>query len=132
MSQYGFDYYKNNTYYYDDGINVIVINLQKSQWSKSQYYINYGMLVKPLHNNFNVPNIADCDISARFNCIMDNEVKYIYDFGTLSEDILEKNIINNMIEIIEPIKNEGINKFFEIYPQAINSAKLILKKYLDI
>lgn len=130
--QYGFDYYKNNTYYCDDTNNVIVINIQKSQWSEDQFYINFGILVKCLHTNCNIPRIEDCDISARFNCIMSSEIKYMYDLGKLNKEILEKNITNNMIEIIEPIKKEGISRYFEIYPQAVNSAKLILKNYLDI
>lgn len=39
---------------------------KKSQWSNNDYYINYGVLLKNLHNDLNNPYIADCDITVRF------------------------------------------------------------------
>ena len=132
LLQFEFNYYKNNTYYYGNEDSIIVINIQKSQWSNNDYYINYGMLFKNLHNDLNNPYIADCDITARFYCETNGEKSFVYNIEILNEKLLEEIIRKNMIETIEPIKEGGIKKYFEIYPQAICTIKLKLKNYLGL
>ncbi|MBP5494327.1 MAG: DUF4304 domain-containing protein [Lachnospiraceae bacterium] len=126
-SKYGFKYFKKNYYYELDNV-IIVINLQKSNYDNS-YYINYGFCVKDIHDNLQYPKCYECDITSRF---VDTENKGEYQLDTLNPVELVMNLEKNINSFIVPVINEGIKKFFELFPQYSCMATLSLKKYLGI
>jgi len=125
--EYGF-IYKNKNYYYDDKL-VIVINCQKSNYENT-YYINYGFWVKEIHEETKYPLVEMCDVMGRFNNIIGDKIEYNFRLDIIDEECLEENIKRNITHLIVPVLENGIEKYFEIYPQAMHVAKTILKDYL--
>ena len=126
LKKFGFEFH-NRAYYYDVENLIIVIDCQKSNYSDS-YYVNYGFYVKNLHDCFSYPQICDCDVMGRF----ENSLKSgLFELAMINADELKRCINANFKKIILPVMNEGIMKYFELFPQAINAAKLSLKCYLE-
>ena len=126
-SKFGFKYCKKNYYFNSDKL-IVVINLQKSNFDNS-YYVNYGFWVKDIHNDLQYPKSNECDITGRFV----NEInKDIYPLDAMNVNELAINLENNIISTIVPVINEGISKYFELFPKAICRATINLKKYLGI
>ncbi len=48
----------------------IVVNIQGSQFDKSDFYINLGVYIRPLGNK-EMPAISDCHLSERINADID-------------------------------------------------------------
>ena len=130
ICKYGFTYYKKN-YYCDSDKIVVLINLQKSNYEDS-YYINYGFCVKDIHNDLLHPKINECDITGRFVYETNERKEYKYPIDIINSEELKINLEKNIGTLIIPVFNEGISKFFELFPEAICVADLKLKKYLDI
>ena len=126
-SKYGFMYCKKNYYYNSDKI-IVVINLQKSNFDNS-YYINYGFCVKDIYNDLQYPKNNECDITGRF---LNETNKGIYQLDTMNAEELVVSLEKNILNFIVPVINEGISKYFELFPNAICRATLNLKKYLGI
>lgn len=126
-SRYGFMYCKKNYYCYAHKM-IVLINLQKSNFDNS-HYINYGFCVKDIHNDLQYPKINECDIIGRFS----NETnKDIYQLDTMNTEELVISLEKNILNCIVPVINEGISKYFELFPNAICRATLNLKKHLGI
>lgn len=125
----GFTYCKKNNYYQSEKL-IIVINTQKSNYDNS-YYVNYGFLLKDIHGNLENPKIIECDIVGRF--INNTNVKEEFEFqlSTINSDDLIECFNYNIDNTIIPVINEGINKYFELFPEAIFAAKCTLKEYLE-
>ena len=83
--------------------------------------------MKDIHNDLQYPKNNECDITGRF-LNATNIGTYQLDTMNAEELVmsLEKNILNF------PVINEGIRKYFELFPNAICRATLNLKKYLGI
>lgn len=127
VSKYGFIYRKKN-YYFDSGKLIIVINLQKSNFDNS-YYINYGFCVKDIHKELQYPKPNECDISGRFL----NEVnKDVYNLDEMNSNEIVIDLEKNIHNFIVPVINEGINRYFEMFPHAICRATIKLKEYLRV
>lgn len=126
VKKFGFEFH-NRDYYYNLENLIIVINCQKSNYSDS-YYINYGFFVKSLHNCFSYPKISECDVMGRFENSMKSD---LFELATIDVDELKRCIDANLAKVILPVMNEGIMKYFELFPQTINAAKLNLKCYLE-
>lgn len=129
ITKYGFKYYRENFYYELDNV-IIVINLQKSNFDNS-YYINYGFCMKDIHDGLQYPkcNAKECDITCRF---VDTTNKGNYQLDTLDSEKLIMSVEKNIDDFIMPVINEGIYKFFELYPNYICLITLRLKEYLGI
>lgn len=130
LNQYGF-YLRGNNYILQTKDLIIVIATQKSNFDNS-YYINYGFLIKSLNPNLTEPKDNDCDVFGRFifniNGNAYNSVN-IDDFDTKEFSLALAKCIEN---VIKPIIDNGLKKYFEIYPEAINVASLKVKEYLKI
>jgi hypothetical protein len=130
LNQYGF-YLKGNNYILRTKDLIIVIATQKSNFDNS-YYINYGFLIKSLNPNLTKPKDNDCDVFGRFifniNGNVYNSVN-IDDFDTKEFSLALTKCIEN---VIKPIIDNGLKKYFEIYPEAINVVSLKVKEYLEI
>lgn len=125
----GFEYCRKNYYYKSEKL-IIVINTQKSNYGDS-YYVNYGFCARDIHDNFDYPKINECDIIGRFVNETNDEKKYEFELSTINSDKLIKCFDYNIRNIIEPVVNEGIKKYFKLFPQAIFTAKRELKEYLE-
>lgn len=130
ISNIRFQYHKKN-YYYNNEDLVVVINKQQSNFG-NYFYINYGFLVKSIHNGLDNPKINECDIVGRF--VYNNQGTETTEFQVdmIQETEFRKCIEDNLANKIIPIMNEGIKKYFELFPRAKNAATVDLKKYLGI
>ncbi len=128
-SEIGFEYYKKNYYYQSEKL-IVVINTQKSNYDDS-YYVNYGFCVRDIHDNLKYPKINECDIIGRFINNTNDKKEYEFKLYTISSDELIKCFDYNIRYIIIPVVNEDINKYFELFPKAIYTAKRNLKEYLE-
>ena len=126
--QYGF-VYQNKNYYYNNDDLIILLNCQKSSYENA-YYINFGFWLKEIHENQKLPSVEECDIMGRFRNMMGERVKYTFAPDELNEDSLLTDMKRNVNDSIMPVMENGIRKYFEIYPQAICAAKIALKEYL--
>lgn len=108
---------------------TIVIDIQKSNYSNC-YYINYGFCVKEI-NGVKNPNISDCDIMGRFTNYMDNQIEYDFKLEKLEQEQLAISLNKNICNIITPVKESGIHKYFELYPEALKTARSNLKKFIE-
>ena len=131
FSHLGFRRYKKNYFYYSDEELIIVINKQKSYYNNS-YYINFGFLTKKVHGDINNPKIQECDIINRFICKCQGTERGDFPLEMLEETELRECFEDNIARRILPVVNEGIEKYFELYPKAICTAKAILKDYLGL
>lgn len=110
---------------------IIVINIQKSNYNDG-YYINYGFFVKAIHgDNFVYPKISECDITGRFLNDIGSKKGFIFSLASLSSHEFVEAINVNIEKIIVPVIEQGIEKYFEMFPSAICAAKLNLKEYLN-
>lgn len=130
ISSVGFIYCKKN--YYCNVENMIaMINLQKSNYENG-YYINFGFCVEEIHNDLKYPKISECDIMGRFLNVIDLKQIDIIQLDLLNKDKLEYLIKENLNSVIIPVLNNGIHEYFKIFPDAIYTARLDLKKYLGV
>ena len=86
-------------------------------------------LGKKVHNDLQYPKNNECDITGRF---FNETNKGIYQLDTMNVEELVMSLEKNILNIIVPVINEGISKYFELFPNAICRATLNLKKYLGI
>lgn len=129
VSEVGFVYCNKNYYYKTESL-VAVINLQKSNYDNS-YYINYGFCVRDIHDDLEYPKIYECDIRGRFIDETNTEKNDNFQLYINDSDELKSIIKNNLRKTIIPVINEGIQKYFELFPKAIFSATRSLKEYLE-
>lgn len=117
---------KRNSYHFETKEALIIIACQKSNYSNG-YYINYGFLVKSINDNIENAKVNLCDVIGRF----DGNENDIFNLDSLEEKKLEEIVQENFDGIIRPVIEFGVCKYFENYPEAIWTAKLKLKEYLQ-
>lgn len=130
ISDIRFRYYKNRYFYSNEDL-IIVINKQKSNFG-DYFYINYGFLVKSIHNGLSSPKINECDIVGRFVYNKQGVDRTDFQVEMIEETEFRECIEDNLARKIFPVMNGGIEKYFELYPRAKNAATLDLKKYLGL
>ncbi len=57
--------------------------------------------------------------------------KFDFQLNTFNDEKLIECLDYNMSSIVVPVINGGIQKYFELFPNAILTAKLKLKDYLN-
>lgn len=129
LKEYNFFKKKGNYYYLNDEL-ISVINCQKSYYDNA-YYINFAFMVKELHENVDLPLVKECDVMGRFSCYINGQIEHDYKLDLLTDDILINNIRRNYDNVISPVIENGIKKYFELYPNAIFAASLKLKKFIE-
>lgn len=129
ISHYGF-IYQNKNYYHVTKDLIVVINFQKSNYENA-YYINYGFWVKQIHEETKYPSVEMCDVMGRFNNLMGEKMEHSFGLDTLNEDELTENIKRNISTLIIPVIENGVEKYFEMFPKAIYAAKISLRSYLN-
>lgn len=129
LKKYGFKNVGGN--YYRSNIDLVaMISIQKSNYDK-MFYINYGFLIKAIAPQIEYPSNSLCDIRGRFQ--IDSEEKNVYGFNLENgTDLMVQNTISIGVEsIILPVLNEGLKKYFELFPEAYAAITLKAKKYLE-
>lgn len=130
LSVYDFTYIK-KSYYYSNKDVVIVIDLQKSNYNDS-YYINFGILIKALNSDIPYPKVSECDVVGRLGVRIEETTKYEVDYKVLETCSFEQGFRVEIESVIVPVMQEGVKRYFELYPMAIIAAKLKTKKYLNL
>lgn len=128
VDKYGFTCFRKN-HYLQSGDLLIVINTQKSDYDNS-YYVNYGFCVKTIHPDLEYPQISECDIIGRFLNTAGGKAD-LFQLSELDPSKLHCCFDSNMQNIIMPVIEGGISRYFEIFPHAVHSAKRTLKEYLN-
>ena len=130
LSEYGFGY-KGNIYTAETEDTIIVVATQKSNYENS-YYINFGFLIKSL--NPNVKNLKDnqCDVFGRFSIYVNGKVNTTIELDTINLDEFRNSLRKSVDDRIKPVFEFGIRKYFEINPDAINTATIKAKQYLNL
>lgn len=129
VCDYKFTSMKNNFYFRKDELGI-TINIQKSHYSNI-CYINYGFWVRELHNDEEYLTIEKCDIMGRFSMTRDDKIQYDFPLDKFNAEEVKIEIRRNINDKILPVMENGIEMYFRLYPQAIHTAKLNLKKYLE-
>ncbi len=103
LKQYGYKKNGKTWRMEKDGI-IFLFNLQKSQWG-AQIYINVGIFFQELgRGNIKIPKYDEWHFTHRFERILDlPQQGYLKLF---SLDIEEKELLNNIREICQSIKNK--------------------------
>lgn len=130
LSKYGF-LWKNKHFYFCTDNSIIVINTQKSNYNNC-YYINFGFCERAIHNSNILPALLECDVRGRFLYKNANIIKDQYPLNEISVEELCLSINSNMQCIILPVVNEGIRKYFEMFPKAVYAATMKLKQHLNL
>ena len=125
MIENGFAFRNNKCYLLSEKL-IAIIQTQKSNFSNG-FYINYGFLVKEIHKNMDCSNICLCDVVGRFTINDKDE----YELSSLTSEMLIESLKTNVNDIIFPVANGGIMKYFELYPKAICVAKKELREFLN-
>lgn len=130
LKRFGFEYIKKAFYYSNDEL-IVVISTQKSNFDNS-FYINYGFLIKELTPEMNFPRDNVCDVRGRFRFNVNDKVVYDFNFEESTTEQLENAIVEGVSTIILPVLNEGLVKYYEIFPEARVMATLKTKQYIGI
>lgn len=130
LKQFGFEYVK-KAYYCSNDELIVVINTQKSNFDNS-FYINYGFLIRELTPEMDFPKDNVCDVRGRFGFNVNDKVVYDFNFEESTAEQLENGIVKGVNSIILPILNDGLAKYYEIFPEAMAMATLKTKKYIGI
>lgn len=123
--------YEKKVYYRKSDELIVCIDFQKSNFSNS-YFINYGFSLISLNPTESYPKPITSDVSGRFNYYDMDKVKPEFDLDNLNTEHLIQSIQENLEKIIDPVFENGLEKYFELNPQAKFVAKLNLKQYLGI
>lgn len=121
---------KNKNYYNSINDLLIAVSTQKSNYDNS-FFINYAIFVKDIHKEIEYPKVQEGDIRGRFQYERDGSVLNDYPLSELNEIELQKNLNDNIQAILNPLIEDGLKRYFEIYPKAIYTATKGLKEYLN-
>lgn len=122
--------YRNKNYYCGTENLIVVIDLQKSNFSDG-WYIDFGFYVKAVHDVINeYPKLDDCDMDGRFHNYISPEAGPLE--LTMPPEDIEAVIQNDLEKKIFPVLENGIEEYFRLYPTAKNGAVRRLKDYLGI
>lgn len=127
LINYGF-LFKNKNYYKNTNDLIVVVNTQKSNYDDS-IYINYAIFVKDIHIGSDYPKVQEGDIRGRF-LYDDGNVSGNYDLIKLNKTELQNNLKMNIDNIFTPLFDDGLKRYFELYPKALYTATKRMKEYL--
>lgn len=129
LYKYGFEQ-KHNTYYLYSDECIALVETQKSYYSES-YYINYGFVIRALHNEEDHLSINKfADVQGRFSYCSENGIQVSYDLSEIETDKLAENIDEEIKRILLPVVQEGIEKYFVKFPKAKCTVTRRLSEYL--
>lgn len=128
VKQVGFRAYKKD-FIYDSEKIVIIVNIQKSNFDES-YYINYGFLLKEIHDLVEYPKIYECDYIGRFINYLGEKEEYDFNPNSLEKEYVKNGLNRNISKFLCPLMEEGIWKYYDLFPEALAATKRVLKEYL--
>ena len=116
-------------YYYMDEDLIIVIDLQKSNFSDG-YYINFGFFIKEMHQNITFPATNICDVFSRLTIDYDGKTYDCIHYSEIEPCVLKEGLRKKIKTCLVPVMQEGLGRYFELYPQNICIATLNAKNSL--
>lgn len=128
--EYGFKYIKKGYYYTNEEL-IVVIDLQKSNFEDG-YYINFGFFIKEMHQDVIFPTTNICDVNGRLTINYDGRIYECVHYSDIEPSILKEGLRKEIEAYLLPVMQEGLAKYFELYPQYICTATLNAKKYLGL
>ncbi|MBE5908677.1 MAG: DUF4304 domain-containing protein [Lachnospiraceae bacterium] len=127
LSNYGFQYKKNNYYRQTEKL-VIIVNLQKSNYQDS-FYVNYGFIIRAIHENVEYPKITESDIDGRLCHNLTETDRGSFFYENMSCDALEKSLCEVVEKTFSPLFDDDLERFFDLFPSAIHSASRLFSEY---
>ena len=121
--------YKNKCFYKFNNDLIIVVDLQKSNYQNS-FYINYAFFVKALYDRIEYPRANMGDIRGRFVYKNRGVVLDYFSLDSISQAELGNSLEDNINTLLKPVIEDGLNKYFEMFPKAIFTATKKLQQYL--
>ncbi len=122
--------YKNKCFYKYNNDLILVVDLQKSNYQNA-YYINYAFFVKALYEGGGFPRTNMGDVRGRFVYKSSGVVLDYFPLDSISHDELRNSLEDNINTILRPVVEDGLNRYFEMFPQAIFTATKKLQQYLE-
>ncbi len=120
---------KNKNYYNSTDDLIVVVSAQKSNYDNS-YYINYAFLVKKLHMDVVYPKTNIGDVGGRFEYKSNNGKLYYYPLSGLEKEELQDSIKDNIDAVLKPVIEDGLMKYFDMFPNARFAVTKKLQQYL--
>lgn len=77
-----------------------------------------------------MPKTYNCDLMGRMPCYRLFKKEYDFNMDNMNAYIVATSVKKSVKNSLLPVLNEGIEKYFEIFPNAHNAAKIGLKNYL--
>lgn len=130
LSEYGFTT-KNNISRAETDELIIVISTQKSNYDNS-YYLNYGFLIKALNPELTTPKDNQCDVFGRLNLNIDGKILPTADFENMRSEEFSDALKMSLNERVKPVLDFGILKYFDLFPAAISTVRIVAKKHLGL
>ncbi len=127
LASYGFVYVNKAHYCCNDEI-IVVVATQKSNYDNA-YYINYGFLIRKLNPGVEFPKDYKCDIRGRF-IFQKSENKDTFHMEKDNIKMLRESLKTGIENKILPALSDGVEKYYELYPDALIVAPLKTKEYL--
>lgn len=127
LATYGFEYVRKASYRRNDEL-IVVVDTQKSDYSNA-YYINYGFLIRKLNPDVEFPKEYKCDVRGRF-IFQKSGDKFTFHMEKDDITILTESLKKEIENIILPVLSDGVEKYYELYPDALMAAPLRTKEYL--
>ncbi|MED4718517.1 DUF4304 domain-containing protein [Bacillus badius] len=126
---------KQRKFFIKEGVDtLVVIDLQKSNFSNS-YYINYGFIIMQLHDNNKNVNLGNTDIKLRMRAFIEDKSMPEFDLDNdkLTEEILKFSLEKEYKENIEPsLDTKGLRNLFIKYSGLENSVSPEVRGILNI
>ena len=130
LSEYDFQY-KDKIYNLTTDDLIIVIATQKSNFDNN-YYLNYGFLIRELNPNLSAPRDNQCDVFGRFELVINRKKNNSIEIESIDPYEFSLALRKCLDEIIKPVLEFGLKKYFELYPMEINVTTLNARKYLGL
>lgn len=116
----GFEKYKDHIYYVEKADYYIFVDLQKSNYDSTSYYINYGYTVKTADQFELTTKYPRYDICGRFIFVFHEKQTDNINFDTFDYEELDRQLNANMEEKINPVFKKGLRNFIKDNPELLN------------
>lgn len=110
---------------------IVFVSTQKSNFD-NVYFINYGFSIKILNIDIVDPNENQCDVSGRFVLDKHHQSNGSINYKNIKSDVFCDLLRKELEKKIVPVVSSGISKYFKLFPTAIKTATLKLKKHLSV
>ena len=123
---------KSNFYYRSSDELILVVGLQKSNYSNG-YYINIGYVIPQLNPNLVFPKDVDGDIRARFTIESDGKRIDFFELDKITDETLLHSMqVNIERYVVGVVSISDLKSLLEKNPVMLYQTKLLAKKFLKL